>query len=86
MKKSSEAGHTDEELLYEKVRFLADCFTGIDEEYLLFLAENLIYVKDFHRDFLQVEGGFIVWSVRPGDESCDVEIIYDRQEMDRGNS
>jgi hypothetical protein len=46
----------DEELLFEKVRFLADCFTGIDEEYLLFLAENMIYVKDFHRDFFQVEG------------------------------
>ncbi len=73
----------DEEMLYEKVRFLAACFSEIDEEYLLFLAENMIYVKDFHQDSLQFESGFILWSLRPGNTGCDVEIIYDHQLMDR---
>jgi ATP/ADP translocase len=72
----------DEEMLYEKVRFLATCFSGTDEEYLLFLAEKLIFVKDLQLGSLPVQNGYILWQVGLGNTISNVEIIYEPQKSE----
>jgi ATP/ADP translocase len=61
-----------EELVYDKVRFLSSCFTGTDEEDLLFLAGTMSYMKKNNPDIRPAEGGYILWS---GNQE-NVRIIY----------
>ena len=57
-----------EEMLYEKVRFLSSIFTGADEDYLLFLANSLKYLKMPERNAFP-SAGFILWSLSAGSEA-----------------
>jgi ATP/ADP translocase len=55
----------EEEVLYDKVMFLSSLFTGIDEDYILFLANSLRYMKVLENSTLY-PGGFILWSLPAG--------------------
>jgi hypothetical protein len=65
-----------EEMLYEKVRFLSSIFTGADEDYLLFLANSLKYLKMPERNAFP-SAGFILWSLSAGGEAI---LINNRSE------
>ncbi len=51
------------EYLSEKIQFLSGCFKGIIEEELLFLARNLIYVKDLKAITYTYSDGYLIWSL-----------------------
>jgi ATP:ADP antiporter, AAA family len=70
----------DEELLYEKVRFLSSVFTGADEDYLLFLANSLKYLKVPEGNALP-SAGFILWSITEGSEAVVINDQSDTDEM-----
>jgi ATP/ADP translocase len=78
-----------EELLYEKVRFLSSIFTGADEDYLLFLANSLKYLKVPERNEMS-SAGFILWSLSAGSEAMvindqsETEEIVTRMKSDEG--
>jgi len=62
LKKISGGNMAEEEFVYEKVRFLSLCFTGIREEDLLFLAGSVIYAQKISREIFPQQDGVIVWS------------------------
>ncbi|MCX6330438.1 MAG: hypothetical protein NTZ85_13125, partial [Bacteroidia bacterium] len=66
-----------EELIYEKVRFLSSCINKISEEDLLFLAEELKFTKNIDQADSESKGGYILWSGEPG----NVEIIHESQKL-----
>lgn len=66
-----------EEMLYGKVRFLSDLFTGADEDYLLFLASSVKYLKVLGDKALPSAGGYILWTIHAGSE---VVIVSDQTE------
>jgi hypothetical protein len=66
-----------EEMLYEKVRFLSSIFALADEDYLLFLANSLKYLKVPERNALP-SAGFILWSLPAGNEAV---VINDQSEI-----
>ncbi|MCU0472070.1 MAG: hypothetical protein MUC93_01725 [Bacteroidales bacterium] len=68
----------ENELLYEKVRFLSFCIEGMIEEDLLWLAGKLEYSKEINPELLTDEGGYIIWRGDPE----NVEIIYETQTKD----
>jgi AAA family ATP:ADP antiporter len=72
----------DNEMLFEKVAFLSECLKDTDEENLLFLADNMIYMKEWSED-LPGRDGFILWSVGQPDTESKVEIIFDLQRADQ---
>ena len=57
-----------DEMLYEKVRFLSLLFTGADEDYLLFLANSLKYLRVLEKNALPA-AGFILWNLPAGSEA-----------------
>ena len=70
-------GETNErELLFEKVKFLSDCFTAIPEEELLSLATAMKYVKDFQTGSPLSSDDYIVWSLSDDKVENKVHIIY----------
>jgi AAA family ATP:ADP antiporter len=73
-------GETNEkELLYEKIRFLSNCFSGIPEEELLSLAATMKYAENLHTILPLFSHGCLVWPLsddKPGDE---VYIHYNDQ-------
>ncbi|MGD0340378.1 MAG: hypothetical protein ABSA76_01540 [Bacteroidales bacterium] len=60
---------TEQEMLYEKVRFLSSLLAGIDEDYLLFLANSLKYLKVPENNELPAEG-YILWSLPSGNKAA----------------
>ena len=66
-----------EEMLYGKVRFLSDLFTGADEDYLLFLASSMKYLKVLGDKALPKAGGYILWTIHAGSEAV---IVSDQTE------
>jgi ATP:ADP antiporter, AAA family len=66
---------SQEELIYEKVRFLSKYFKEINEENLIFLAEAMIYTENINETVLPANGGYVVWSGEPE----NVEIIHESQ-------
>jgi hypothetical protein len=64
----------DGERLYEKVKFLSECFPGLSEEDLLIPAESLIYVREVLTADLNIPGGYILWKVKAGKPGKDVRI------------
>jgi AAA family ATP:ADP antiporter len=62
------------ELLYEKVRFLSECFHGLSKEDLLLPAETMKYVKDVQSADLDLPGGYILWQVHSGKPGKEVRI------------
>lgn len=77
------ANETDNmELLFEKVKFLSARLNKIDEEHLLYLAEHMKYVKSADTVSLSVYGGFILWSVRHGEDIPDIEMVFQPDSID----
>jgi AAA family ATP:ADP antiporter len=62
------------ELLYEKVRFLSECFPGLSKEDLLLPAETMKHVKDVQSADLDLPGGYILWQVHSGKPGKEVRI------------
>jgi ATP/ADP translocase len=62
------------EMLYEKVKFLSECFRGLAEEDLLLPAGSLRYLKDIQSADLNVPGGYILWQVKSGKPLAKAEI------------
>ncbi len=63
------------DLVFEKVRFLSKCFTEIDEDDLIQLASELIFVKEFSDENVNSTEGYIVWETDING-SGEVQIIY----------
>lgn len=62
-----------EALVYEKVKFLSSCFTGMEEEDLLSLAYSLSFTEKSMKRTLPGKGGYILWQSTSG----DVRIFYE---------
>jgi len=76
------SGKTPEgELIYEKVKFLSECFPGMEKEDLLLAAESLKYVKDIQSSDINVKGRCIIWPVRAGKPMQEVKISNDAEEI-----
>jgi ATP/ADP translocase len=69
-----------EELLYEKVRFLSECFSETEEDNLLVLAEGLKYMKSFDKSQLPARGGYILWPVINGKEFHNSKIVFENKD------
>jgi len=68
---------SDKEFIYEKVRFLSTCFSGINEDELLPLAQNTAFARyDQTTIFSQMDGS-ITWLFR--DEKSDPEIVVNHE-------
>ncbi len=77
---------TDGKLIYEKVKFLSECFSGLEEEDLLVPSESLRYLEDIKSADLNAEGGYVLWPVRAGKPGKGVKIIDDSLESKRPES
>jgi ATP/ADP translocase len=71
-----------EALLYEKVRFLSACFRRTEEDNLLVLAENMLYIKSSEQSMLPPDGGFIIWPVNGENNGHDVKIVFEQKKED----
>jgi AAA family ATP:ADP antiporter len=65
----------DGEMLYEKVKFLSECFPGLSKEDLLLPAEYLIYMKEINSADIKLPEGFILWQVVSGKPGKIVKIV-----------
>lgn len=87
VKKSLEkaiSGETDvNELLYEKVKFLASCFTNIHEDDLLCLAEKMVFTRGNQPVSGSDLHGTVIWSFKPGKNKPDVTIIQEKADLER---
>jgi len=64
------------ELLYEKTKFLSECFTGLTEDDLLFIAGSLKYIDKSGPEELTVEKDAIMWPVSSEKACAEAQIIY----------
>lgn len=64
----------ENELLFEKVKFLTTCFPGIYEEGLVFLAENLVFSRKTLTEIFADHKETISWSFRNDATIADVNI------------
>jgi len=70
-------GETNEkELLFEKIQFLSNCFTGIPEEELFSMAGAMKYMKDFQTGFQLFPDGCIIWTLSADMPDNEVYILY----------
>jgi len=70
-------GETDaNEFLFEKIQFLSDCFEVIIEEELLFLARNMIFIRDTKTIMTSSADGYILWTLTSGSNIPAVRIYY----------
>jgi ATP:ADP antiporter, AAA family len=67
----------NEELLFEKTRFLKSCFAAVPEEELLTLAYNLKYFKDFSSLSTRVSDQTLIWPFSESRKTDRVYIHYD---------
>ncbi len=72
-----------EDLLFEKVNFLANRFPGIPGEDLMQLAGDLTYIKNRDKGFPYISDGFIVWSL--SDEGLVVKTSINYNDQTAGN-
>ena len=63
------------DMLYEKTCFLSECFPGLLKDDLLVPAESLVLINDIITADINIEGGFILWKIRPGGKGNEVKII-----------
>ncbi len=69
----------DMELLFEKIRFLSDCFKGIPEEELLTMAGALKYIRDLKTEFPTYPYGCLIWSLSDEKQISEVYVNYTEQ-------
>ena len=73
------AGEINEkELVYEKVKFLSSCFTGINEDELLFLTEKMAFARNDQRGIYSQPSDSILWSF--SDEKADPEVFINLED------
>jgi hypothetical protein len=72
----------NKELLFEKVKFLAEYFRGIPEDELLSLASQMRYLKNFEIEPLIHSEGCIIWPLN-GDKASNVVFVVYNGEIDR---
>ncbi len=77
LKVIADGNAVQEALVYDKVRFLSSCFTGCNEEDLLFLAGSASFTKKLTREILPADGGFILWT----GNNNNIRIIYQLSEL-----
>lgn len=71
-------GETDEkELLFEKVKFLSNCFTSIPEEELLSLAGTMKNMKEIKTGNSLFPGSCLLWSLSADKTIIDAFVLYD---------
>ena len=76
-------GEIDEkEFLFEKIRFLSGCFTGILEDELLSLARYMIYTRYPEVEFSLLQDAYILWTLSPGSVIRETNIIYSAKSED----
>jgi AAA family ATP:ADP antiporter len=69
----------EKELLFEKIRFLSDCFSAIPEEELLELAGTMKYIKDFKAGFASLPDDCIIWTLYADKPEVEVYIHYNEK-------
>lgn len=67
----------EQELIFNKVKFLVSLLKKVPEEDLLNLAGELNYSDFLSPDNLPGEGGYILWECNPLINECRTEIFYD---------
>jgi len=73
------AGEINEkELVYEKVKFLSSCFTGINEDELLFLTEKMAFARNDQRGIYSQPSDSILWSF--SDEKANPEVFINLED------
>jgi len=66
----------NKELLFEKVKFLANYFVEISEDDLLSLAYDMHYLRNFEMESLTYSEGIIIWPISADNHDRDVHIVY----------
>jgi len=74
-----EGAYDENDLLFEKTKFLSQCFAGIPEEELLSLTGSLKYIKDYKTGSAMIPDNCIVWSLSDENPDHSVEINYGRK-------
>jgi len=67
----------DKELLFEKVRFLSDCFRQIPEEELVALAAEMKSSKEYVAESGKHSNGCIIWSLSVNKSVLGTYVLYD---------
>lgn len=65
------------ELLFEKVRFLASCFSEIKEDDLLFLAEKMAFDRNDQRGIFSQPSNTIMWSFPEDNSEPDIFVSHE---------
>jgi hypothetical protein len=68
----------DKELVFEKVKFLSSCFTGVNEDELLFLAEKMAFARNDQRGIYSQPSDTILWSF--SNEKADPEVFINLED------
>jgi hypothetical protein len=63
----------DNELVFEKVKFLSSCFAGVNEDELLFMAEKMAFATNDQRGLYSQPSDSILWSF--SNEKADPEVF-----------
>ncbi|MBK8884074.1 MAG: MFS transporter [Bacteroidales bacterium] len=63
-------------LLFEKIRFLSDCFKGIIEEELILLAKSMILFSDIKELMSSLPDGYILWALKSGNGIPVAQLFY----------
>jgi ATP:ADP antiporter, AAA family len=69
----------EEELLFEKIRFLSNCFPGIIEEELLSMASYMQYADEYKTESPLFANSCIIWSFSVDKQDINVHIRYSDQ-------
>jgi AAA family ATP:ADP antiporter len=64
------------ELLFDKILFLSDCFKGIIEEELLLPAKSLTLFRDTKAFMPELPEGYLLWTMKSGEETPAVYVFY----------
>jgi len=70
---------TEKELVFEKVRFLASCFTEIKEDELLFLAYKMSFARNDEKGIYSQPSNTIAWSF--SSEKSEPEIFVNHEDI-----
>ncbi len=68
----------NEELVFEKVKFLSSCFAGVNKDELLFLAEKMAFARNDQSGIYSQPSDTILWSF--SNEKADPEVFINLEE------
>jgi hypothetical protein len=67
----------EKELLFEKTVFLSSLFPEIPMEKLLFLAKEMMYIKQSPEEYPHNSAGVIVWTLSPELTNTEVKVFFE---------